>query len=98
MLAHGLLEEVDWLENHGLRNNPSAAQAIGYRQALDFLGGDRTKEQYLQFVDEFKKASRHYAKRQLTWFRREAMFTWLDLDLHDPETAMDLIINDLDAR
>ena len=98
MLAHGLLEEVDWLEEHGLRDNTSASQAIGYRQSLDFLGGDRTHENYLKFVSEFKKASRRYAKRQLTWFRRESLFNWLDLDLHDPETAMDLIINDLEAR
>ena len=98
MLAHGLLEEVDWLDRHGLRNNSSASQAIGYRQTLDFLAGNRSREDYLKFVEDFKKFSRRYAKRQLTWFRRENMFTWLDLDLHDPEAAMELIINDLDAR
>lgn len=98
MLSHGLLEEVDWLEDHGLCDNPSASQAIGYRQALDFLAGNRSRGDYLKFVDEFKKVSRRYAKRQLTWFRREGLFSWLDLDLHDPETAMDMIINDLEAR
>ncbi|NGX57368.1 MAG: tRNA dimethylallyltransferase [Chlamydiae bacterium] len=98
MLAHGLLEEVDRLEDEGLRENSSASQAIGYRQSLDFLSSKRTREDYLVFVAEFKKASRRYAKRQLTWFRRESLFNWLDLDLHDPETAMDLILNDLDSR
>ncbi len=98
MLAHGLLEEVSRLENMSLRENPSASQAIGYRQSLDFLNGSQDKEHYLEFVEEFKKASRRYAKRQLTWFRREPMFQWLDLDLHDPETAIDLMINDLDSR
>lgn len=98
MLAHGLLEEVAQLEAQGLRQNPSASQAIGYRQGLDFLAGQQSRNDYLKFVEEFKKSSRRYAKRQLTWFRRENLFTWLDLDLHDPETAMDFIINDLDVR
>lgn len=98
MLAHGLLEEVAHLEAQGLRQNPSAAQAIGYRQSLDFLAGPQSREDYLKFVDDFKKYSRRYAKRQLTWFRRENLFTWLDLDLHDPETAMDFIMNDLEMR
>ncbi len=98
MLSHGLLEEVSRLEKTGLRENPSASQAIGYRQSLDFLNGKQDKQHYLEFVDNFMRDSRRYAKRQLTWFRREPMFQWLDLDLHDPETAIDLIINDLEAR
>lgn len=97
MLAHGLLEEVEGLKQVGLKDNPSASHAIGYRQSLEFLDSPRTREDYLNFVAEFKKASRRYAKRQLTWFRRESLFNWLDLDRHDPETAMDLILNDLDA-
>jgi len=94
MLAHGLLEETARLEKEGLLENPSACQAIGYRQSLDFLHGPQTREDYLSFVDLFKQQSRRYAKRQLTWFRREPMFQWIDLDLHDPETVIDLIIND----
>lgn len=95
MLARGLLEEVAQLEKKGLRLNPSASQAIGYRQSLDFLATPQTKEDWLRFVEEFKKASRHYVKRQLTWFRnKEHLFRWLDLDRHDPETALNMIVND----
>lgn len=96
MIAQGLLEETAYLKQAGIYQNSSAAQAIGYRQSLDFLGGPQTVERYRLFVEEFKKASRHYLKRQMTWFRREAFFHWIDLDLHDPETAVDMIQRDYD--
>ena len=96
MLNQGLLEEVIQLEKSGIRENPSASQAIGYRQSLDFLDSDRSDEAYEKFVADFKKVSRHYAKRQFTWFKKEPYFTWLDLDLHDPETAVDIILSDFE--
>jgi tRNA dimethylallyltransferase len=98
MLSEGFLEEVQRLEKEGLRTNPSACQAIGYRQALDYLQTQQSREDYKKFVDDFKQASRNYAKRQFTWFRREPMFHWLDLDLHDPEVALDMITQDFEAR
>ena len=94
MLADGFLDEVRRLLKEGILQNSSAAQAIGYRQALDYLQTQQTQEDYRQFVDKFKQASRNYAKRQFTWFRREPMFRWLDLDLHDPEVAIDMIRQD----
>lgn len=98
MLAEGFLEEVINLDKAGLRNNPTASQAIGYRQALDFLDTQRTADDYCKFVERFKQASRNYAKKQFTWFRREPLFRWLDLDLHDTETAIDIIMQDYRAR
>lgn len=98
MIADGFLEEVEQLVKDGITTNPSACQAIGYRQALDFLQTQKTKEDYRHFIESFKQASRNYAKRQFTWFRREPMFRWLDLDLHDPEVARDMIIQDFEAR
>lgn len=94
MLADGFLEEVEYLNNKGLSTNSSAAQAIGYRQALDFLKTERSPEEYQKFVASFKQATRNYAKRQLTWFRQEPLFRWLDLDMHDPETALDMVRQD----
>ena len=79
MLLEGFLDEVEMLDKKGLRSNTSAAQAIGYRQALEFLDSPRSKEDYRRFVDAFKQVSRNYAKRQFTWFRREPLFRWLDL-------------------
>jgi tRNA dimethylallyltransferase len=94
MLEEGFLDEVRCLEGHGIRENSSASQAIGYRQALDFLETEQTDEEYALFLENFKKASRHYAKRQFTWFRRETIFRWLDLELHDYEVGMDMVIQD----
>lgn len=94
MVQEGLLEEVQELKKQGILQNPSAAQAIGYRQALDYLQTSQTKEDYEKFVADFKKASRRYAKRQFTWFRQEPMFQWLDLDLHDFEIAVDIVKQD----
>lgn len=97
MLEAGFLEEVERLEKEGLRENTSASQAIGYRQALEYLDSARTPQEYKTFVESFKQASRHYAKRQMTWFRREPIFRWLDLDLHDYEVAIDMIWQDYQA-
>lgn len=98
MIEEGLLKEVQSLLNEGLGENPSASQAIGYRQAIDYLESPQTEEDYHRFVHDFKQASRRYAKRQFTWFRREPLFRWLDLDVHDPEIAMDMIMQDFNAR
>lgn len=97
MLAEGFLEEVIKMEKMGIRQNTSAAQAIGYRQALDYLASPRAEGDYNRFVETFRRASRNYAKRQLTWFRKEPIFRWLDLDVHDDEVAMDIIYQDYQA-
>ena len=94
MIANGFLEEVKLLDKHGIRQNTSAVQAIGYRQAIEFLDSKQSKEDFKTFVETFKQASRNYAKRQFTWFRREPLFRWLDLDMHDPEVAMEIIRQD----
>lgn len=96
MIHAGLLDEVEKLIPEGIRSNPSACQAIGYRQALDYLDSQRTNEDYKKFEREFKQASRNYAKRQLTWFRKEPLFRWVDLDLHDPEVVLDIIKQDFE--
>ncbi len=97
MIAAGLLDEVAALEKQGLRTNSSASQAIGYRQGLTFLDSQQTKEDHQRFIESFKQASRHYAKRQFTWFRREPLFRWLDMDMHDPEVALEMIRQDYES-
>lgn len=96
MLADGMLEEVKKLEREGLRENSTASQAIGYRQALDYLDTEQTSADYSKFLISFQKASRQYAKRQFTWFKREPLFRWLDLDMHDPEVAREIIRQDFE--
>lgn len=97
MLEKGLIDEVKELEKMGLRSNPSASQAIGYRQCLDFLETSQDEHEYKKFVVKFKTASRHYAKRQFTWFRKELTFNWLNVDVHDLEIAAEMIAQEFTA-
>ncbi|MBS0623695.1 MAG: tRNA (adenosine(37)-N6)-dimethylallyltransferase MiaA [Verrucomicrobia bacterium] len=94
MLEMGLIEEVKQLEKLGLRHNTSASQAIGYRQCLEFLDGKQDIQAYQRLVQQFKAASRQYAKRQFTWFRKESLFRWLNVDVHDLEIAADMIMQE----
>ena len=79
MIVNGFIEEVERLEEKGFRGNFSASQAIGYRQCLEYLLTNQTEEDMLEFIRVFKKASRHYVKRQFTWFKKEPFFRWLDI-------------------
>ncbi len=66
MMAEGLLEETKALMRDGVfERSPTAAQAIGYKELFPFLRGEETLD---VCVDELKRASRRYAKRQITWF------------------------------
>jgi tRNA dimethylallyltransferase len=94
MVTRGFLEEVKRLEQQGLRHNTSASQAIGYRQCLDFLSSQQTVDDWAHFVTEFKTASRRYAKRQFTWFRKEPLFRWLNVDSIGQDTAIEMMLQD----
>lgn len=96
MIRRGLIDEVKELEKRGLRLNPTASQAIGYRQALEFLSSPQSESDFQLFVSNFKKASRHYSKRQFTWFRKEPQFRWLNLEEHPPERLKELILQDFE--
>ncbi len=98
MIAEGLLEEVRALEQKGLRKNTSASQAIGYRQCLEFFDSPQTKEDWDRLVREFKKASRHYARRQFTWFRKEPLFRWLNMSTIRLENAAEMIAHDFELK
>ncbi len=98
MLKNGLIDEVARLKEAGFEKNKTLASAIGYRQCLEFLKTEQTAEDYEEFKQHFKRATRRYAKRQFTWFRKETEFKWLDLDLHDNEIAADLISRDYLSR
>ena len=94
MLKDGFVEEVKELEKRGLRNYSIPAQAIGYRQCLEYLGQPYDEEHYKIFVEAFKRASRRYAKRQFTWFRREPLFRWINVANLSLENVSETIIED----
>ena len=68
------MEEIRSLLVSGIPEKCTAMQAIGYKEFVNALEG---KETVQQAAEEVKKASRHYAKRQLTWFRRNPAVHWL---------------------
>lgn len=96
MIEQGLINEVKNLEKQGIKNNPTASLAIGYRQALDFLNSEQTSEDLENFTNAFKRASRQYSKRQFTWFRKEPLFRWLNIDEHPMERLKELILQDFE--
>lgn len=94
MVAEGLVDEVRFLRQIGLEKNRTASNAIGYRQTLDYLDTPQTEEDFQDYIKKFQQASRHYAKRQLTWFRKEPMFLWLDIEPFDYELIAERIAQD----
>jgi tRNA dimethylallyltransferase len=94
MLTEGFLQEVKQLDQEGLRYNTTAAQAIGYRQCLDFLDSSQGVGDWNKFVEAFKQASRRYAKRQFTWFRKEELFRWVDINAMGLDHTAEMIIQD----
>ena len=87
MLQQGLVEEIRDLLSSGIPEKCTAMQAIGYKEFVAALQGNGSIE---QAAEEVKKASRHYAKRQLTWFRRNKAVHWL---IRQPgETAEEILM------
>jgi len=76
MFRRGLVAETEQLLRRGLAENKNAMQAIGYRQVVEHLNGERSLPETIEFV---KLRTRQFAKRQLTWFHRHAQAQWLEL-------------------
>lgn len=92
MLEEGLVEEVKGLVSQGLTREHISMQAIGYKEILDYLEGICD---YASAVDTLKKNTRHFAKRQLTWFRRERDVIWLDRSVYPgDEELLDRILQE----
>lgn len=77
MLASGLLAEVERLESMGYDDSLNALNTVGYAEAFSYRRGEIS---YEEFVRLFKQNSRRYAKRQLTWFRRDKRIEWIELN------------------
>ena len=74
MMAEGLIEEIEGLLANGTPPTATSLQAIGYKEPMAALRGEMTME---EAVDKIKQESRRYAKRQLTWFRRNKDLHWI---------------------
>ena len=85
MFRRGLVAETERLLQHGLAQNRTAMQAIGYRQVAEHLRGERPLKETIELV---KVRTRQFAKRQLTWFRRQLRLHWVEVKSPDALAAV----------
>ncbi len=92
MLKEGLLAEVEALKKKGYTKDMVSMQGLGYKEILDYLNGECTLEEAVYVL---KRDTRHFAKRQLTWFRRERDVIWVDKKEyeHDEEKILEVMLS-----
>ncbi|MFY9613117.1 MAG: tRNA dimethylallyltransferase, partial [Tissierellaceae bacterium] len=91
MIEEGLIDEVKGILDKGYDKNLVSLQAIGYKEIISYLEGKISLE---EAVNTIKQASRNYAKRQLTWFRRDKRINWIDVeDFKDRDELSSYIYN-----
>jgi tRNA dimethylallyltransferase len=92
MFARGLVDETRELLKHGLEQNQTAMQAIGYRQVVEHLRGERS---LAETIEQVKIRTRQFAKRQLTWFRRQLDPEWIALK---PDESLEMVVEKLACK
>lgn len=90
MIRDGLPDEVEALLRSGVSPDCQAMQGLGYKELIPVLAGEMTLEDAVSLI---KLRTRHYAKRQLTWFRRDKSIRWLP-STDDPDEAVQMICED----
>ncbi|HIQ74058.1 MAG TPA: tRNA (adenosine(37)-N6)-dimethylallyltransferase MiaA [Candidatus Cottocaccamicrobium excrementipullorum] len=93
MMQQGLVQEVEKLREMGCRRGMVSMQGLGYKEILDYLNGEISLE---EAVYQLKRDTRHFAKRQLTWFKRERQVRWLNWEdfSFQQEKMLDYILKD----
>ncbi|OOM77417.1 tRNA dimethylallyltransferase [Clostridium puniceum] len=92
MMKRGLLEECIRLKEMGYTSDIQSMQGIGYKEILYYL---EDKISLDEAVNMIKQGSRNYAKRQLTWFRRDKRCIFIDKDIMCDDEILDKVINDI---
>ena len=97
MLEQGLVEEVKKLKDMGYHKKMVSMQGLGYKEILDYLEGECTLEEAIYRI---KRDTRHFAKRQLTWFRREREVLWVNKPdfQYNNDKMLDYIIAELEKK
>lgn len=92
MLEKGLVDEVRRLKEMGYHKGMVSMQGLGYKEILSYLEGEYPLEEAVRIL---KRDTRHFAKRQLTWFRREPEVTWVNKDEfdYDEPKALEYMLN-----
>ena len=94
MLQEGLVAEVRSLLAEGCRADMISMQGLGYKEIIQYLNNELSLEEALYIL---KRDTRHFAKRQLTWFRREREVIWLDKDIND-NNLLDFCLSELKKK
>jgi tRNA dimethylallyltransferase len=89
MIHDGLVDEVEHLQKMGFGPDLNALRTVGYKEVFDFFAETIS---YDDMIDLVKRNTRRYAKRQLTWFRRDARINWISLDDQHVESVLKKII------
>ena len=90
MIEQGLIEEVKKILQK-YEQFPTAMQGLGYKEVVDYINGIYTKE---EMIEKIKMETRRYAKRQLTWFRKNKQTIWLD-GTNEKQNNIDIILKSL---
>ena len=88
MFEQGLVDEVRGLMDQGLGDALTSMQAIGYKEIIDAFNGVMSMDEARELI---KMRSRRYAKRQLSWFKRDDRIVWFDMD----EFTIDEVVEDI---
>lgn len=91
MMDSGFVDEVRHLLENGVQTQWQSMKGIGYREIAAYLNG---KTDLATAVSEMKKATRHFAKRQFTWYKKMPYIKWYDADKSDYENLLSAVIND----
>ncbi len=91
MVSNGLVQEVRALLARGLRESTTASQAIGYKEVISYLDGQCDMG---ECVTTIKTRSRRYAKRQLSWLRRDGRTRWIDMNEVSLDDAAERIVSE----
>lgn len=97
MVEGGLIEEVAGLLEEGYTPDLVAMQGLGYKEIIHYIQGTWSKEEAIEIL---KRDTRRFAKRQLTWFRREPLTQWVDLSKldHDLDAVLNFMLKDIVER
>lgn len=93
MFDDGLVEEVRDLQYRGFHQNLVSMQGIGYKEVLEYLDGNCSLE---EAIAQVKQSTRHFAKRQITWFKREKGAQWIDVTkFHSPQDLAEFMAGEV---
>ena len=97
MINEGLVREVQSLKEKGYTRDMVSMQGLGYKEMLDYLDNKCSLEEAVEII---KRDTRHFAKRQITWFKRESDVTWIDKEEYDynEERILKAMLQELKER